>query len=410
MVAPANKNNTTIAVIGAGPAGMISALAAAQKGYSSYLIGPETNSNDLRTTALMMPAIKILDSLGIWKNLQDKAAALSTMRIVDGTKRLIRSPVVSFHSSEIGEIAFGYNMPNVALNNAINEAVTGCKLIKRLDVPAKSIVHSDDHVTITLEDNSHVDAQLLIAADGRNSKARIAAGIDCRQWNYPQTAVILSFSHEFPHNNISTEFHTEDGPFTQVPLPGKKSSLVWVLNPERANRILGLGPEGLASAIEERMQAMLGKVTVITPAQAWPLSGIVPKSFADKRTILVGEAAHVFPPIGAQGLNLGIRDAINMVKAIESDSKDPGSEQVMENYNKYRKADIWVRTGSVHALNKALLSDMLPVQFVRSAGLELLRNFAPLRNIFMREGMYPGNGLRAIAKVLCPTSKSRLTN
>ena len=410
MVAPANKNNTAIAVIGAGPAGMISALAAAQKGYSSYLIGPKTNSNDLRTTALMMPAIKILDSLGIWKNLQDKAAALSTMRIVDGTKRLIRSPVVSFHSSEIGEIAFGYNMPNVALNNAINEAVTGCKLIKRLDVPAKSIVHSDDHVTITLEDNSHVDAQLLIAADGRNSKARIAAGIDCRQWNYPQTAVILSFSHEFPHNNISTEFHTEDGPFTQVPLPGKKSSLVWVLNPERANRILGLGPEGLASAIEERMQAMLGKVTVITPAQAWPLSGIVPKSFADKRTILVGEAAHVFPPIGAQGLNLGIRDAINMVKAIESDSKDPGSEQVMENYNKYRKADIWVRTGSVHALNKALLSDMLPVQFVRSAGLELLRNFAPLRNIFMREGMYPGNGLRAIAKVLCPTSKSRLTN
>ena len=410
MVAPANKNNTTIAVIGAGPAGMISALAAAQKGYSSYLIGPKTNNNDLRTTALMMPAIKILDSLGIWKNLQDKAAALSTMRIVDGTKRLIRSPVVSFHSSEIGEIAFGYNMPNVALNNAINEAVTGCKLIKRLDVPAKSIVHSDDHVTITLEDNSHVDAQLLIAADGRNSKARIAAGIDCRQWNYPQTAVILSFSHEFPHNNISTEFHTEDGPFTQVPLPGKKSSLVWVLNPERANRILGLGPEGLASAIEERMQAMLGKVTVITPAQAWPLSGIVPKSFADKRTILVGEAAHVFPPIGAQGLNLGIRDAINMVKAIESDSKDPGSEQVMENYNKYRKADIWVRTGSVHALNKALLSDMLPVQFVRSAGLELLRNFAPLRNIFMREGMYPGNGLRAIAKVLCPTSKSTLTN
>ncbi|WP_295965040.1 UbiH/UbiF family hydroxylase [uncultured Bartonella sp.] len=410
MVAPANKNNTTIAVIGAGPAGMISALAAAQKGYSSYLIGPKTNNNDLRTTALMMPAIKILDSLGIWKNLQDKAAALSTMRIVDGTKRLIRSPVVSFHSSEIGEIAFGYNMPNVALNNAISEAVTGCKLIKRLDVPAKSIVHSDDHVTITLEDNSHVDAQLLIAADGRNSKARIAAGIDCRQWNYPQTAVILSFSHEFPHNNISTEFHTEDGPFTQVPLPGKKSSLVWVLNPERANRILGLGPEGLASAIEERMQAMLGKVTVITPAQAWPLSGIVPKSFADKRTILVGEAAHVFPPIGAQGLNLGIRDAINMVKAIESDSKDPGSEQVMENYNKYRKADIWVRTGSVHALNKALLSDMLPVQFVRSAGLELLRNFAPLRNIFMREGMYPGNGLRALAKVLCPTSKSGVTN
>lgn len=405
MAAPADKNKKAIAIIGAGPAGMISALAAAQKGFRSFLIGPDTNANDLRTTALMMPAIKILDSLNIWKNLQDEAAALSTMRIVDGTKRLIRSPVVSFRSSEIGEIAFGYNMPNVALNSAINKAVLDCELVERLELSAKSVVHSNDHTTITLDDDTTLDVGLVVAADGRNSKARIAAGIDCRQWNYPQTAVILSFSHEFPHNNISTEFHTEDGPFTQVPLPGNKSSLVWVLNPERANKILGLGPEGLARAIEERMQAMLGKVTVITPAQAWPLSGIVPKSFATKRTILVGEAAHVFPPIGAQGLNLGVRDAINMVKAIESDVSDPGSDRVMENYNKYRKTDIWVRTGSVHALNKALLSDMLPAQLVRSLGLELLRNFAPLRNIFMREGMYPGNGIRAIVKTFCPSPK-----
>lgn len=405
VVAPVKENDTKIAIIGAGPAGMISALAAAQKGYRSFLIGPDTNKNDLRTTALMMPAIKILDSLGVWKNLQDKAAALSTMRIVDGTKRLIRSPVVSFHSSEIGETAFGYNMPNVELNNAINNAVSSSKLIKRLDQSAKSIVNSDDHITINLDDGSSLVVNVVVAADGRNSKARIAAGIDCRQWNYPQTAVILSFAHEFPHNNISTEFHTEDGPFTQVPLPGNNSSLVWVLNPERANRILGLGKEALGRAIEERMQAMLGKVTVITPAQAWPLSGIVPKSFAAKRTILVGEAAHVFPPIGAQGLNLGVRDAINMVKAINSDGHDVGSDKVMENYNKYRKTDIWVRTGSVHALNRALLSDMLPAQLIRSAGLELLRNFAPLRNIFMREGMYPGNGFRAIAKSFCPSLK-----
>lgn len=405
MVAPVNNSKKNIAIIGAGPAGMISALAAAQKGYASFLIGPETNSNDLRTTALMMPAIEILESLNIWENLKDKAAALSTMRIVDGTKRLIRSPVVSFHSSEIGEVAFGYNMPNVALNNAINQAVLNCKLITKLPLSAKSVVHSDDHITVTLDDDSALDVALVVAADGRNSKARIAAGIDCRQWNYPQTAVILSFAHEFPHNNISTEFHTEDGPFTQVPLPGNKSSLVWVLNPERANNILGLGPDGLSHAIEERMQAMLGKVNVITPAQAWPLSGIVPKAFARNRTILVGEAAHVFPPIGAQGLNLGIRDATNLVSAIEKDVNDVGSKTVMDAYNRYRRADIWVRTGSVHALNTALLSNMLPAQLVRSAGLELLRNFAPLRNIFMREGMYPGNGFRAIAKTLCPSFK-----
>lgn len=405
MVALADNSKTAIAVIGAGPAGMISALALAQKGHRSFLIGPDTNHNDLRTTALMMPAINVLDTLDIWENLKDKAAALSTMRIVDGTKRLIRSPVVSFHSYEIGEKAFGYNMPNIALNKAINDAVLKCGLITKLPVPAKSVVHLDEHIVITLEDDSKLEVSLVVAADGRNSKARIAAGIDCRHWNYPQTAVILSFSHEFPHNNISTEFHTEDGPFTQVPLPGNNSSLVWVANPQRANEILGLGKEALSQAIEKRMQSMLGKVNVITPAQAWPLSGIVPKSFGQNRTVLVGEAAHVFPPIGAQGLNLGVRDATNLVKAVENDPENPGSITVMESYNKYRTPDIWVRTGAVHALNTALLSNMLPAQLARSIGLECLRNFAPLRNIFMREGMHPGNGLRAIAKSICPSAK-----
>lgn len=405
MTASTDNNKTTIAVIGAGPAGMLAALALAQQGYQSVLIGPSTNANDLRTTALMMPAIKVLDSLNIWQHLKGEAAALSTMRIVDGTRRLIRSPVVNFHSSEIDEIAFGYNMPNIALNKAINEAVCKSKLITRLPISVKSIGHFDDHVLITMEDGSELAVALIVAADGRNSKARIAAGIDCRQWNYPQTAVILSFSHQFPHHNVSTEFHTEDGPFTQVPLPGKNSSLVWVANPQRANEILGLGKEALSRAIENRMQSMLGKVDVITPAQAWPLSGIVPKTFATNRTVLVGEAAHVFPPIGAQGLNLGVRDAINLVKAVDYDPHDVGSITVMESYNKFRKPDIWVRTGAVHALNTALLSNVLPAQLVRSVGLECLRNFAPLRNIFMREGMHPGNGFRAIANSICPSTK-----
>lgn len=402
-----NKKKIAIAVIGAGPAGMLTALALANRGHASILVGPETDSNDMRTTALMMPAIKVLEDLNIWENLKDHAAALSTMRIVDGTKRLIRSPVVNFYSSEIGELAFGYNMPNVALNKAIAEAVDKCALITKIRTPVKSYKHFDDLVEITLEDGAIIEATLVAAADGRASEARKAAGIECRKWDYPQTAVILSFAHDLPHNNISTEFHTEEGPFTQVPLPGNESSLVWVANPAHANKLLGLGSKGLEQEIENRMQLMLGNVRVTTPAQGWPLSGIVPKSFAANRTVLIGEAAHVFPPIGAQGLNLGVRDATNLVDAVEKDQSDLGSAAVMTRYNRLRTPDIWVRTGSVHALNRALLSNMLPAQIIRSVGLELLRNFSPLRNLFMREGMHPGDGVRFVANRFLPKIKDR---
>ncbi|MHC5307220.1 UbiH/UbiF family hydroxylase [Bartonella sp. LJL80] len=400
MANPAKEQKKTIAVIGAGPAGMLAALTLAKSGFESYLVGPETNANDLRTTALMMPAITVLDELGIWQNLQKYAAPLSTMRIVDGTNRLIRSPVVNFRSSEIGEFAFGYNMPNVALNNAITKAVEANALITIIRSSVQSYKHHDEIIDILLEDDTKLNVSLVIAADGRSSPAREAAGISCREWKYPQTAVILSFSHDLPHQNVSTEFHTEDGPFTQVPLPGNFSSLVWVANPVRANELLGLGSEGLSAAVEKRMQSMLGRVQVATPAQAWPLSGIVPKTFAANRTILVGEAAHVFPPIGAQGLNLGVRDATNVAEAVAKNPKDPGNEIVIANYNRARKPDIWARTGSVHALNRALLSDMLPAQIAHSTGLELLRNFSPLRNFFMREGMHPGNGFTAATKTL----------
>ncbi len=247
-------------------------------------------------------------------------------------------------------------------------------------------------MTITLSGGDTLHTRLVVAADGRNSMAREAAGIRIRRWSYPQTAVVLSFSHSVDHENISTEFHTEEGPFTQVPLKGKRSSLVWVVNPGRAEALLALDETTLAQRIEDMMQSMLGKIKLEIKPQAWPLSGLVPHVFAAKRTILIGEAAHVFPPIGAQGLNLGSRDVETLVKAIESDPVDPGSDRVIRAYDRARRPDILARTGSVDALNRSLLSGMLPAQIVRGVGLEMLRSFAPLRAFFMREGLRPGSG------------------
>lgn len=388
-----------IIINGGGPAGMMAALALTGRGYHVTLIGPQTDQDDRRTTALMNPAIQFLQNIHVWDAISPKASALTSMRIIDGTKRLIRSPTVTFRASELGETTFGYNIPNAHLNEKLDEAVNANPRIERIYAHADTFISHKDTVELSLSDGQLFNSRLLIAADGRNSGARDAASIRTHRWSYPQTAIVLCFSHERPHENISTEFHTETGPFTQVPLQGNRSSLVWVVNPAQATKLLTMNAEQLAREIEKRMQFMLGCVNVETAPQGWPLSGLVPHVFAAKRTILIGEAAHVFPPIGAQGLNLGTRDIETILTALQADISDPGSERVIRQYDRLRRPDILARTGSVDALNRSLLSPMLPAQIARSLGLEMLRNFAPLRSFFMREGLRPGSGFNSLLPV-----------
>ncbi|AQX19840.1 UbiH/UbiF family hydroxylase [Bartonella sp. WD16.2] len=385
-----------VAVIGAGPVGMLAALSLAQKGYTVFLIGPPTRVNELRTTALMMPAIHALQRLNIWETVKSHAAALSLMRIIDATSRIVRAPTVNFCSSEIGKKAFGYNIPNLKLNNALMNAIECTSGVIRFFSLAKSFHHRQDHVNITLSDGKIIQVSFIVAADGCHSPTRVAAGIRVKQWNYPQTALILNFAHKLPHQNISTEFHTEDGPFTQVPLPGNTSSLVWVTNPSRAKKLLNMQSRAIAKVIEDQMQSILGEITVKTAVQTCPLFGLIPHCFAANRTILVGEAAHVFPPIGAQGFNLGFRDIQTLIDILPNQISNSNFKTIIAQYNWRRKPDIFIRSGFVHTFNYTLLSNMLPVHIIRSVGFELLRNFSSLRNLLMREGIHPGDGLKAI--------------
>ncbi|EJF75882.1 UbiH/UbiF family hydroxylase [Bartonella alsatica] len=388
-----------IAVIGAGPVGMLAALCLAHKGYSVCLIGPSVHADELRTTALMMPAVHTLQKLKIWDILKTHAAALSHIRIIDITSRTVRAPTINFSSVEIGEEAFGYNIPNVELNNALLDSIMHTPNITRFISLAKSFHQKNSHVCITLADGRVIRTSFVVAADGRHSLARAAAGIATKQWNYPQKALVLNFSHDFSHQNTSTEFHTEHGPFTQVPLPGKRSSLVWVVTPSRAEELLNMEAKEIAKVIEDQMQSMLGALTLETPIQAWPLSGLISYRFAANRTILVGEAAHVFPPIGAQGLNLGFRDVQTLIDILPNKISDSYSKIIITRYNKCRQPDILIRSGSVHMLNFSLLSNMLPVHIIRSIGFGLLRHCLPLRNLFMREGIYPGYGFKEIMQI-----------
>jgi 2-octaprenyl-6-methoxyphenol hydroxylase len=392
-----HQQTARILVAGTGPAGLIAALGFAAEGFPVTLVGPEPTAPDGRTTALMNPALKVLDRLGVLEAVKSKAAALKVMRIVDATSRLIRSPVVTFRASEIDEDQFGLNLPNSVLNPALASAVAAHAGIDRLMSMVANWHLDAERARAVLSDGSTVDAALAVAADGRLSPARQAAGISTSARSYPQAALVLNFGHSGDHALTSTEFHTETGPFTQVPLPGNRSSLVWVVKPETATDLAALDDATLSQRVEQQMQSMLGRVTVEPGRQIYPLSAVTPLRFARDRVALVGEAAHVFPPIGAQGLNLGIRDVDDLIGIARENRADPGAAKALAAYDFKRRPDILARSSAVNLLNMSLLSDMLPAQMARVAGLGVLGGFAPLRAFFMREGLRPGSGFAALA-------------
>lgn len=386
-----------VVVVGAGLAGTAAALALGRKGLKVAFVAPPAERPDHRTTALLMPSIRFLKELDAWAPLAERAAALATIRLVDGTRRLLRAPSVMFHAGEIGADAFGYNIANADLVAALLAQVSRLPDVTTYPVPAIDAREATEAVTVELGDGTAISARLAIAADGRNSVLRQAARIGARSWRYRQAAIVTTFRHRFPHENISTEFHTEDGPFTQVPLPGDRSSLVWVMQPRDARILADLGPENLSRAIEERMQSMLGAVTVDGPLQQFPITGMIAHSFASGRTVLIGEAGHVIAPIGAQGLNLGLRDVAAFARAV--DTAGTNLDGVAKAYGRARRIDITSRTIGVDVLNRSLLSDFLPVHLARAVGLSALMRITPLRRAVMREGMEPGSGLRGIAGI-----------
>lgn len=389
----------SLLVVGTGPAGLLAAIALAQAGNSVVLVGPDIAKDDRRTTALMLPALAVLDRLGVLERLTQTAAPLKTMRIVDATARLIRSPAVTFRAGEIGVDHFGLNMPNSRLLEELEHAVRAADITWHKTV-VKEWICGGDNVQARLGDDTSISAPLAVAADGRMSSARAAAGIGVSTRAYPQAALVVNFGHSRPHGFASTEFHTETGPFTQVPLPGQRSSLVWVVAPQTAADLAAATDDALSLRIEERMQSMLGRVSVEPGRQVYPLSATLPARFAQNRVVLVGEAAHVFPPIGAQGLNLGIRDVEGLLQTLAEHAEDPGGARAMARYDGLRRGDILARSAGVNLLNRSLLSDMLPAQLARRVGLSMLDGVSPLRAFFMREGLKPGSGLSGLVSDL----------
>jgi 2-octaprenyl-6-methoxyphenol hydroxylase len=388
-----------IAVVGGGLAGTATAIGFAAAGFDTVLIAPQT-APDGRSTALIGRSVSFLEQIGLMAELGSAAEPLAVMRLVDDTGRLFRAPTVEFKAGEIGLDAFGYNVLNADLHAALHRRAIGLDRLEIVEGRAVGLSTTADHAVVELADGERYAAELVVAADGRGSPMREAAGIKVRRWSYPQSAIVFNFAHDRPHGSVSTEFHTRSGPFTQVPLPGRRSSLVWVEEPRLADLYVELTADRLAKIVEEKLHSILGAVRIEMPIQRFPLSGASVSSLIGDRLALVGEAGHAFPPIGAQGLNLGLRDCDSIIRIASENRDDPGRVSALRRYEATRRGDVRSRTVGVDLLNRSLLADFLPVQLARSAGLAALEAIPFLRHVAMREGVAPGSGLVGLPRAL----------
>ena len=378
------------AVVGRGPAGLVAAIALASAGVETLLIAPPVEKPDHRTTALLAGSVTALDTLGVWRSCVPHAAPLRHIRLIDDTGRLIRAPEVLFSATEIDLDAFGYNIENRHLIAALETHIGALKL-PRIVNAALAVESDADGVTVKHAGGA-ARVQLVIGADGRRSLCRAAAGISTHARACSQTALTLNVTHARPHDDISTEFHTESGPFTLVPLPGRRSSLVCVVDPACAATLATMDDTELSAEIERRAHSLLGTMSVEQGRGVFPLTVETADAIVGARTALVGEAAHVVPPIGAQGLNLGLRDGATIAELVADarrDGLDIGAAEVLHRYESQRRADVTSRAIAVDLLNRSLLTDFLPAQGVRGLSLYLIDRIGPLRRALMREGVAP---------------------
>ncbi|MTH78821.1 UbiH/UbiF family hydroxylase [Paracoccus aestuariivivens] len=389
--------NTEIFVSGGGIAGLIAAAAFGTAGHQVTCVDPAppvteeaAAGSDLRSTAFLHPSIAVLTAAGLWERLAPHATPLQIMRIIDAGGKLSQARLTrDFDASEISDQPFGWNLPNWLLKREISARLASLQNVRFLPgTGTASIVARDTEALVTLTDGTRLRSKLVIGADGRNSPVRQALGIGARTLRYGQKALAFAVTHERPHGNVSTEIHRSGGPFTLVPLPdrdGKPSSaVVWMERGPEVARLAALSPDDFSTELNIRSAGVLGRLTQATRLTEWPIISQIADSFTGPRTALIAEAAHVVPPIGAQGLNMSLADLASL---IDLSAGNPGSQTSLDAYNRRRRPEAMARLLGIDALNRTSMISSRPLRDLRAAALGSLYAVAPVRRVLMRAGL-----------------------
>jgi 2-octaprenyl-6-methoxyphenol hydroxylase len=381
-------NSPQAIVVGGGLAGIAAAVAVAKAGLDTLHLAPK-GPPDRRTSALMLPSVEYLQSAGLIGEPAAIGHKLTQIRIIDATSRLIRAPETLFDAGEAGLSAFGWNLPNVNLLESFEAARTGLPNLRTLELSVTGLDRAGNGWRLALSDGSSVTTPFVVGSDGKKSLVRVAAGFRTRENGFTEAALVCDLELGRPLGGASVEFHYPRGPFTLVPAGERKANLVWIDDHAVLKAAQAAGPESLRQLFLARSQHLFGDIELLTPAFIFPLSTLSVDEAGHDGVVLAGEAAHAFPPIGAQGLNLGLRDVADLSAALAgADFSQPDwAIRASVDYSRRRSADLGRTGGMVDTLFRSLLSDLLPAQALRAGGLWALKLSPHLRKQAFSVGM-----------------------
>jgi 2-octaprenyl-6-methoxyphenol hydroxylase len=390
-----------ILIAGGGVAGLALALALKQTAGDALTVGlhdpafarKPQSGGATRAYAIAAGARRMLETLGIWHEIEPTAQALTAMDITDSP---LEEPIRPLFLSFDGEIAPGEAFAHMVEEGPLLGALKTAAAKAGVVLSAQPITGFDadtDGVTATSADGTTINARLLVAADGARSRLRELAGISFYGWTYDQSAIVGAIRHEREHGGRAIEHFLPSGPFALLPLKGNRSSIVWTERKADAAAILKRDPETLAIMIEKRFGLELGTIQLEGSLHALPLSLGLARSFIGERLALLGDAAHVIHPIAGQGLNLGLKDAAALAEAIIDQLRlglDPGAPEALEAYQASRRFDTAQMAVTTDLLNRLFSNDIGPLRMLRDMGLGIVNRLPGVKSFFIAQAAGTG--------------------
>ncbi|WP_374430051.1 UbiH/UbiF family hydroxylase [Tabrizicola sp.] len=397
------RETTDILISGGGVAGLTAACAFGSAGFRVICVDPappvtevDADGADLRTTAFLQPSIPVLQAAGLWTRLEPHAAALQVMRIIDAGGETPEARLVKdFDAADISDAPFGWNLPNWLLRREMVARLAELPTVSfRPGTGFARMLVRDAEALVSLSDGAQVAAKLVIGADGRNSPVREALGIPAKTTRYGQKALAFAVTHDVPHNDVSTEVHRSGGPFTLVPLPDRDgrpaSAVVWMESGPEVARLAALPVPEFEAEMTLRSSGILGPLTLVSRRSVWPIVSQIADCLSGPRTVLMAEAAHVVPPIGAQGLNMSLADLASLLDLAEQHRTDPGVPAVTDAFHRARHLEVQARVTGIDLLNRASMAGAPVLRDLRAKALDLLYSARPVRQTLMRAGLGVG--------------------
>ncbi|MEP5729260.1 MAG: UbiH/UbiF family hydroxylase [Sulfitobacter sp.] len=389
-----------ILISGGGIAGLSAAAAFGSAGFDVICVDPsppvterDAQGADMRSTAMLQPARAVLEAAGVWSGLASHAAALQIMRIVDAGGEAPEPRVVrAFDAAEISDQPFGWNFPNWLLRRVLVARLDALTTVDfRPGTGTTSLFTRTASAKVGFTDGTSVTTRLVIAADGRSSPMREAAGISVSTRRFGQKALAFAVTHPVPHGNVSTEIHRTGGPFTMVPLPdhnGQPSSaVVWMDDSTATQARATAEVADFEADMSERSCFLFGPLTLASPRNIWPIISQHAARMSEERVALIAEAAHVMPPIGAQGLNMSLKDTAALLKLAQANPDALGDSTMLEAYHKARHSDVLLRINGIDLLNRVSQASHPIARDMRAKGLDALYATPPLRKMLMQMGL-----------------------